>query len=37
MIVPIKVIIKPAMSNLNGKLNATFGKAGSDFGYAMFL
>ena len=37
MIVPINVIMKPVMSNLNGKLNATFGKVGSGFGYAMFL
>jgi len=34
---PINVIIKPAMSNLNGKLNAIFGKAESGFGYAIFL
>jgi len=34
---PINVTIKPAMSNLNGKLNATFGKVGRGFGYAIFL
>ena len=37
MIMPINVTIKPAMSNVNGKLNTTFGKVGSGFGYAMLL